>query len=292
MFKILPGKMKMIHEIQLVCCLLAITATKAIRLTEQSIPAHAIRGEDVILECSYDLQGDSLYSVKWYRNGQEFYRHIPTDRPQTVVFRQAGLIVDEYKSTETRIVLRNVDLTTSGKFRCEVSGEAPLFQTATYTNLLIVVDLPDDGPVITGTLPMYKPGETLVANCSSFNSFPSASLNWYINGRVAPEKHLVEYPVTSSLIQLYSSTLGLRIKIEKNLFSKSGDLKIKCTATIDPLYWKSNEESIQGFQERSYINFWNTAAVPYSSSSALISLSLSVLSSCLLLFSSYLVKFS
>ena len=29
-----------------------------------------------------------------YRNGQEFYRHIPTDRPQTVVFRQAGLIVD------------------------------------------------------------------------------------------------------------------------------------------------------------------------------------------------------
>ena len=48
----------------------------------------------MILECLYDLQGDSLYSVKWYRNGQEFYRHIPTDRPQTVVFRQAGLIVD------------------------------------------------------------------------------------------------------------------------------------------------------------------------------------------------------
>ena len=40
------------------------------------------------------MQGDSLYSVKWYRNGQEFYRHIPTDRPQTVVFKQPGLIVD------------------------------------------------------------------------------------------------------------------------------------------------------------------------------------------------------
>ena len=36
-------------------------------------------------------------------------------------------------------MLRNVDLTTSGKFRCEVSGEAPLFQTATHTNVLIVV---------------------------------------------------------------------------------------------------------------------------------------------------------
>ena len=34
------------------------------------------------------------YTLHRYRNGQEFYRHIPTDRPQTVVFRQAGLIVD------------------------------------------------------------------------------------------------------------------------------------------------------------------------------------------------------
>jgi len=58
-----------------------------------------------------------------------------------------------------------------------------------------------------------------------------------------------------------------RLKVEKSLFSKSGDLKIKCTATIDPIYWKSNEESIQGFPERSYINFWNSAAVPYSSAS-------------------------
>ena len=77
-------------------------------------------------------------------------------------------------------------------------------------NVNVPPDLPDEGPVITGTLPIYNTGDTLVANCSSFNSFPSASLNWYINGRVAPEKHLVEYPVTSSLIQLYSSTLGLR----------------------------------------------------------------------------------
>ena len=142
--------------------------------------------------------------------------------------------------------------------------------------------MPDEGPSITGTLPLYSPGETLTANCSSFNSFPSASLNWYINGQVAPKRLLVEYPVTSSRLQLYTSTLGLRylppdkfhekkvllhfvyyirLKVEKNLFTKSGDLKIKCTATIDPIYWKSNEESIQGFQERSYINFWNSGIV-------------------------------
>jgi len=211
--------------------------------------------------------------VKWYRNGQEFYRHIPTDKPSTVVFRKPGLIVDEYKSTETHLVLRNVDLTTSGRFRCEVSGEAPLFQTATFTNILIVVDLPDDGPVISGTQPVYNKGDILTANCTSFNSFPAAMLNWYINGQVAPHRLLKKYEVITSGKDLATSVLGLRLKVEKGLFSKSGDLKIKCTATIDPIYWKSNEESIQGFPERSFNYFWKSAAVPYSSSSQKISMS-------------------
>ena len=78
------------------------------------------------------MEGDKLYSVKWYRNGKEFYRHIPSDNPPTVVFRQPGLYVDvskkynkenmsewiiitqEYKSTEARIVLRKVKLATAG----------------------------------------------------------------------------------------------------------------------------------------------------------------------------------
>ena len=35
------------------------------------------------------------------------------------------------------------------------------------------------------------------------------------------------------------------MKVRDKLFSKSGDLKIKCTAAIDTIYWRSNEESIQ-----------------------------------------------
>ena len=66
----------------------------AVRLTKFNIPSHAINGEDLVLECEYDLEGDHLYSVKWYRNGQEFYRHIPTDNPQTVVFSQPGLVLN------------------------------------------------------------------------------------------------------------------------------------------------------------------------------------------------------
>ena len=45
----------------------------------------------------------------------------------------------ERQSTETRLVVRSVQLATEGTFQCEVSGEAPLFQTAKKKNLLTVV---------------------------------------------------------------------------------------------------------------------------------------------------------
>ena len=38
---------------------------RAIRLTEDSIPSHAIIGDRVELLCNYDMEGDKLYSVKW-----------------------------------------------------------------------------------------------------------------------------------------------------------------------------------------------------------------------------------
>ena len=66
----------------------------SIRLVDVSIPPHAIYGSDTKLVCNYDLEGDNLYSVKWYRNGHEFYRYIPTDDPSTTIFRQPGIDVD------------------------------------------------------------------------------------------------------------------------------------------------------------------------------------------------------
>ena len=37
-------------------------------------------GRDVCMKCEYRMRdaGDTLYSIKWYRNDQEFFRYIPT----------------------------------------------------------------------------------------------------------------------------------------------------------------------------------------------------------------------
>ena len=43
------------------------------------------------------------------------------------------------QSSETEIILQTVDLDTTGQFRCEISGEAPLFQTAYREGVLAVV---------------------------------------------------------------------------------------------------------------------------------------------------------
>jgi hypothetical protein len=68
--------------------------TLGIRLTEVRIDKHTVMGKDSIMECKYDLQGESLYSIKWYKDGLEFYRFVPLDKPQTHLFPQPGIHVD------------------------------------------------------------------------------------------------------------------------------------------------------------------------------------------------------
>ena len=42
----------------------------------------------------FDMASDTLYSVKWYRNEQEFYRYVPNDRPKLQIFPQDGIRVE------------------------------------------------------------------------------------------------------------------------------------------------------------------------------------------------------
>lgn len=51
--------------------------TESLRLTEVRIPNHVIRNNTVKLECHFDMNGEQLYSVKWYKDGYEFYRYVP-----------------------------------------------------------------------------------------------------------------------------------------------------------------------------------------------------------------------
>lgn len=68
--------------------------TASLRLTEVRIPNHTVRNSTARLECHYDMDGEDLYSVKWYKDGHEFYRYLPSNSPPALVFHMPGVSVD------------------------------------------------------------------------------------------------------------------------------------------------------------------------------------------------------
>ena len=50
------------------------------------IPEFIQKGQQADLTCSYNLGGDTLYSVKWYKGRHEFYRYMPTETPVIKTF--------------------------------------------------------------------------------------------------------------------------------------------------------------------------------------------------------------
>ncbi|PNF16759.1 hypothetical protein B7P43_G00853 [Cryptotermes secundus] len=90
---------------------------------------HTVRDQNARLECHFDLEGEALYSVKWYKDGNEFFRYVPRDQPPAI-----------HNSTESQVVLKSVNLSSTGRYRCEVSAEAPSFQTVSDHGDMTVVD--------------------------------------------------------------------------------------------------------------------------------------------------------
>ena len=59
-----------------------------------SVPGQLILGGSANLGCNYALAGSKLYSVKWYKDGQEFFRFMPSMDTQIEVFPVRGVNVE------------------------------------------------------------------------------------------------------------------------------------------------------------------------------------------------------
>ncbi|XP_076371721.1 uncharacterized protein LOC143257214 isoform X2 [Tachypleus tridentatus] len=117
-----------------------IEASFSLRILSLDVPHTIPRGREAQLICSYDLEGEKLYSVKWYRDDMEFFRFVPRDKPQQLYFPLEGIDVDFSKSTKQSVFIQNVQMDTGGKFRCEVSADAPFFKTAAAEKWMVVQD--------------------------------------------------------------------------------------------------------------------------------------------------------
>jgi hypothetical protein len=60
-----------------------------------TIPAAVKRGDNALLICNYDMEGDSLYSIKWYKGKREFFRYTPKETQSIIkTFPVAGINVE------------------------------------------------------------------------------------------------------------------------------------------------------------------------------------------------------
>ena len=59
-----------------------------------TVPKQLILGQSAVLGCNYNLENSKLYSVKWYKDGQEFFRFMPSMENKIQVFPVKGVYID------------------------------------------------------------------------------------------------------------------------------------------------------------------------------------------------------
>jgi len=64
------------------------------------IPEFIQKGHRADLTCSYNLGGDTLYSVKWYKGRHEFFRYMPTENPMIKTFPVKNMKINVSINTE------------------------------------------------------------------------------------------------------------------------------------------------------------------------------------------------
>lgn len=75
-------------------CRAGLTLAAIRNISLHVVPPAIRRGQHATLRCNYDLEGEPLYSVKFYRGMHEFYRYSPSEVPVGKIFPFPGIQVD------------------------------------------------------------------------------------------------------------------------------------------------------------------------------------------------------
>lgn len=203
---------------------------------------------------------ERLYSIKWYKDNEEFYRYVPSAAQPIKSYKIDGIRVDPNHSDGSKVLLKALSLKSSGVYRCEISAEAPNFDSVQGEGRMDVIYVPREGPHINGSeRRSYHIGETIELNCTSGRSYPASSLQWYLNDQpVDPglsdpldsrtQTSVVNYPRVVNQHGLITSFLGLSMVVQPHHYI-DGLMRIKCVASLSPVLWRNGKESIVQWEQ-------------------------------------------
>uniref|UniRef100_A0A182VYN7 Ig-like domain-containing protein n=1 Tax=Anopheles minimus TaxID=112268 RepID=A0A182VYN7_9DIPT len=256
-----------------------------LKLKLVKIPPYKYRMESALLECHYELNGqrkghssldgtnrrhhayqndylserfdeeEKLYSIKWYKDNEEFYRYVPSASQPIKSYKIEGIRVDPNHSDGTKVLLRSLTLKSSGVYRCEISAEAPSFDSVQGEGRMDVIGgllfvLPSNGPHISDSdRKSYQNGETMELNCTSGRSYPASNLQWYLNDvLVTDPNNIIHYPSVQNPHGLISTFLGLSMVVNHRHYI-DGTIRIKCVASLSPVIWRRGQESVVQWEQ-------------------------------------------
>ncbi|XP_076238196.1 uncharacterized protein LOC143181580 [Calliopsis andreniformis] len=238
-----------------------VTGVRGLSNVSIDIPLAVAAGTTVNMSCRYDLQSDTLYTVKWYK-GSEFFRYVPKEMPPIAVFGELGAKVVTNRSDAYRLVLRDVQPNHTGRYRCEVSSDLPSFTTLRTYGYMHVASLPQGDPKVRVEKIRYAVGDTVRGNCTVPSGNPPANVTWTVNGVPVNASFMMNITEKLGDNQQLMTIAGLDFEIIPDSFS-NGRLHIICHANVFHLYTKQADivlieerprlASVLGTRESSYI---------------------------------------
>lgn len=208
-----------------------------------TVPQYAFAGGQATLSCSYDLHNRRLYSLKWYHNGTEFYRYVPTERqgPTTTKTPQKFTVSELFRDDQrVTLSLTRLAVAASGQYRCEVIAEHPSFRTEWFGANMTVLREPLSAPVLVGAREVYEPSEIIKIGCQPSSRPPldntQPTLQWFLQGNQVESELVTPY---GSALQRGVSGLSLRVPGEQ-VVSAGGQMVAECRLTLGPHRLASN----------------------------------------------------
>lgn len=241
--------------------LVSLSTTGSLTLTSLEFPSHVMLGGSTSLKCSFTRQpSQKLDSIKWYKDGQEFYRLHPHDS-QRREFPAAGVNIDVNltsfhllpQSGDHTVALLHTELATTGSYRCQITeAQAPFHTEQQDKNLTIIIQPEKGSPRIEVSKKVVYMGQEAEVECWSDRSKPAANLQFFINGDRVPSDKVQDLKVSYESDGLETSYRKMRFTVRENHFSKSS-LVVKCNAKIGEAYWQTSQVEIPIMGKPSYM---------------------------------------
>ncbi|CAL4113218.1 unnamed protein product [Meganyctiphanes norvegica] len=141
-----------------------------IAISDLVLPENVYVGDTALLECIWS--GYPIYSLRWYKDDENIFTIIPEADDKLSYDGVPGVTVDVESSDMEVLVLRDVNEATSGRYRCEVVGEAPQFQMK-YVQRELQVKASTTTSTTTATTIAPPPLSQTISSSSSWCEEPS-----------------------------------------------------------------------------------------------------------------------